>query len=595
MQKVVLPQRFFSLADLLILLLIGTLIYGLVSTGNQWRASYHPVTEIDLSIRYLPYYTILSGIRGLIAYALSLVFTIFVGYFAAKSATAERIIIPMLDILQSIPVLAFLPVVFLSLISIFPKSNMGLELGAILLIFTGQVWNMTFSFYSSIKGVPTDFKEAYTVMGLSHWQTLWKVELPFAAVNLVWNSLLSLAGGWFFLSVCESFPVGDQNFQLPGLGSYMQVAVAQWNVKAMILGIFAMVMLIVTIDFVIGRPMLNWVQRFRLESIPGVAPAEPLMGVVLRQSRIVRWLKLLFRRQLFQHRMTVKARKTDAMSGQIEEIPEKELSPRAVVRRGQNALTKFVNNFLKSKAFERILFTLVFGMVLFGFYKLLKLLGQVNLSTWVILIRNTMWTGVRVAASTFLSTLWTVPAGIWIATSSKRIRVFQPIIQVMASFPAPMLYPLAIMVFFKMGMNFDWAAGFLMMLGTQWYVLFNVLAGALRVPQELKYALELMEASRWEVWRTLYIPSIFPSLVTGWVTAAGGAWNASIVSEIMDFRGEHYRTAGLGATISMATANADFPLLAAGLTVMVVVVVSLNRTLWSRMYRLAQNRFRLDM
>ena len=176
---------------------------------------------------------------------------------------------------------------------------MGLELGAILLIFTGQVWNMTFSFYSSIKGVPTDFKEAYTVIGLSNWQTLWKVELPFAAVNLVWNSLLSLAGGWFFLSVCESFPVGDQNFQLPGLGSYMQVAVSQWNLKAMILGIAAMVFLIVTIDFVIGRPALNWVQRFRLENIPGVAPPEPLMGIVLKQSRIVRWLKLLFRRQIF--------------------------------------------------------------------------------------------------------------------------------------------------------------------------------------------------------------------------------------------------------------------------------------------------------
>jgi NitT/TauT family transport system permease protein len=595
MQKVVLPQRFFSLADLLILMLIGTVIYGLVTTGQQWRASYHPVTEIDLSIRYLPYYTILSGIRGLIAYALSLTFTIFVGYFAAKSATAEKILIPMLDILQSIPVLAFLPVVFLSLISIFPKSNMGLELGAILLIFTGQVWNMTFSFYSSIKGVPIDFKEAYTVIGLSRWQTLWKVEMPFAAVNLVWNSLLSLAGGWFFLSVCESFPVGDQNFQLPGLGSYMQVAVAQWNIKAMILGISAMVFLIVAIDFVIGRPALNWVQRFRLESIPGVTPAEPLMGVVLKQSRIVRFLRLLFRRQMFQRRMNIKARKASEMDGQVEVITERQLGPRAVVRRGQGVLVRMVNGIFGSKYFEWLLFAAVFAVLLFGFYKLLKLLGQVNLSTWVILIRNTMWTGVRVAVSTLLSTLWTVPVGIWIATSSKRIRLFQPIIQVMASFPAPMLYPLAIMVFFKMGMSFDWAAGFLMMLGTQWYVLFNVLAGALRVPQELKYALELMDTPKWEIWRTLYIPSIFPSLVTGWVTAAGGAWNASIVSEIMDFRGEHYRTAGLGATISVATANADFPLLAAGLTVMVVVVVMLNRTLWAKLYRLAQNRYRLDM
>jgi NitT/TauT family transport system permease protein len=591
MQKAVLPQRFFSLADLLILLLLGTVIYGLVSTGNQWRADYHPVTAIDLSIRWLPYYTVLSGIRGLVAYVLSLFFTIVFGYLAAKSKTAERILIPMLDILQSLPVLSFLPIVFITLTSLFPKSNVGLELGAILLIFSGQVWNMTFSFYSSIKGVPTDFKEAYTVIGLSSWQTLWKVELPFAAVNLVWNSLLSLAGGWFFLSVCESFTVGDLNFQLPGLGSYMQVAVSEWNVRAMCAGIFAMVFLIVSIDFVIGRPILNWVQRFRLEDIPGVMPAEPLMGVVLRQSRIVRWAKLLFRRQIFQVHLRKKAKKNATL------VPAALNSPvvKEVARRGQSALRRFVQKMVKVRAFEYILVGLVVAGLIFGFFRLLRLLALVNLSTWVILIRNTFWTLVRVGASTLLSTLWTVPVGIWIATSSKRIRVFQPVIQVMASFPAPMLYPIALLFFFKIGMSFDWAAGFLMMLGTQWYVLFNVLAGALRVPQELKYALELMETSRWDIWRTLYIPSIFPSLVTGWVTAAGGAWNASIVSEMMDFRGVHYKTSGLGATINTATANANFPLLAASLSVMVVVVVGLNRTLWAKLYRLAQNRYRMDL
>jgi NitT/TauT family transport system permease protein len=604
MQKVILPQRFFSLADLLVLLLIGTVIYGLISTGNQWRADYHPVTEIDLSIRWLPYYTILSGIRGLVAYTLSLGFTIVIGYWAAKSKAAERVLIPALDILQSLPVLSFLPIVFITLTSLFPKSNIGLELGAILLIFSGQVWNMTFSFYSSLKGVPTDFKEAYTVIGLSNWQTLWKVEMPFAAVNLVWNSLLSLAGGWFFLSVCESFQVGDLNFQLPGLGSYMQVAVNQWNVKAMLLGIGAMVFLIIAIDFVIGRPILNWVQRFRLEDIPGVTPVEPLMGIVLRQSRIVRWARLLVRRQMFQHHLAHKTslqQKLSEQEGELNEsaLPAVVVKSRRAIRRGQSALKHTSRHFwrrmIETRTLEFVIMGLI-GLALgFGCFKLLKLLTQVGLSTWVILIRNTFWTLVRVAVSTFLSTLWAVPVGIWIATSSKRIRVFQPIIQVMASFPAPMLYPIALLFFFKIGVSFDWAAGFLMMLGTQWYVLFNVLAGALKVPQELKYALELMETSKWNIWWKLYIPSIFPSLVTGWVTAAGGAWNASIVSEIMDFRGVHYKTSGLGATISTATANADFPLLAASLSVMVVVVVGLNRSVWAKFYHLAQNRYRMDL
>jgi ABC-type anion transport system duplicated permease subunit len=412
MQKVILPQRFFSLADLLVLLLIGTVIYGLISTGNQWRADYHPVTEIDLSIRWLPYYTILSGIRGLVAYTLSLGFTIVVGYWAAKSRAAERVLIPALDILQSLPVLSFLPIVFITLTSLFPKSNIGLELGAILLIFSGQVWNMTFSFYSSLKGVPTDFKEAYTVIGLSNWQTLWKVEMPFAAVNLVWNSLLSLAGGWFFLSVCESFQVGDLNFQLPGLGSYMQVAVNQWNVKAMLLGIGAMVFLIVAIDFVIGRPILNWVQRFRLEDIPGVTPAEPLMGVVLRQSRIVRWARLLVRRQMFQAHLAHKTSIQKKLSEQEQELSEAALpavvvKSRRAIRRGQSALKQTSAHFFRRMIETRTLeFTImgIIGIALgFGCFKLLKLLTLVNLSTWVILIRNTFWTLVRVAASTFLS------------------------------------------------------------------------------------------------------------------------------------------------------------------------------------------------
>jgi NitT/TauT family transport system permease protein len=596
MQRVILPQK-FSPADLLILMLIATIIYALVSTGNQWRAVYNPVTHISLSMRSLPYYTMLSGVRGLVAYMISLAFTVVVGYAAAKNKTAEKIIIPMIDILQSIPVLGFLPVMTLSLVALFPHSNFGLELAAILMIFTGQVWNMTLSFYSSIKSVPSDFREAHTVIGLSKLQTLLHVELPFSAVNLVWNSLLSLAGGWFFLSACESGAMGAMQFQLPGIGSYMQVAINQWNVPAMIMGVVAMIALIVSIDFVISRPILAWVQRFRLEDVPGTAPQEPLMQVVFRQSRIIRWIKVSFRRADLKRKLHEAG--NPSLTDHSPNASGQVLSSRAIIqqhlKKQRGVLSAAFNRFFQSKIFTWILMGALGSLLLAGSWKLIHFLSDLGLSTWVILIRNTFWTFVRVVASIVVSTIWTVPAGIWMAMSSKRVRFFQPIIQVMASFPAPMLYPLAIMLFFKLGFRFEIVSGLLMFLGVQWYVLFNVLAGALRIPLELKYALDLMESSRWDVWTTLYVPSIFPALVTGWITAAGGAWNASILAEYMRFEGGLLKTSGLGATISAATEAGDFKLMAASLTLMVAVVVILNRSLWAKLYRSAQTRYRMDL
>jgi len=288
MQKVVLPQRFFSLADLLILMMIGTVIYGLVTTGQQWRASYHPVTEIDLSIRYLPYYTILSGIRGLIAYALSLTFTIFVGYFAAKSATAEKILIPMLDILQSIPVLAFLPVVFLSLISIFPKSNMGLELGAILLIFTGQVWNMTFGFYQSLKTLPHDLIEVSAVFRLSAWQRFWKVEVPFSMSSLLWNMMISMSASWFFVVLSEAIVVAHQDIRLPGVGSYIALAIAQKDLHAVGFAIMTMVIVIFLYDQILFRPLVAWSEKFKMEQSPDETEYQSWLIDLLRGSQLIK-------------------------------------------------------------------------------------------------------------------------------------------------------------------------------------------------------------------------------------------------------------------------------------------------------------------
>jgi NitT/TauT family transport system permease protein len=600
----VFPQKYFSLPDLLILLFVGTAIYGLVGMAEQWHADYNPVTDISLSVGSLVYYTLLSGIRGLVAYLFSLMFTLVIGYAAAKSRQAERIIIPMIDILQSIPVLGFLPGLLLGLVAIFPHSNTGLELAAILMIFTGQVWNMTFSYYSSLKSVPSDLNEASTVIGLDWKQRLLKVELPFSAVNLAWNSLMSMAGGWFFLNVCEASKFGEHEYRLPGVGSYMAVAISQNNHKAMALGILAMISLIVAMDFVIWRPILSWVQRFRLEEVQGGVIDEPMMQILIRESRIVRWIKVELRRWRFARRedAVIRARSAGGAPSSPDDEPVvpalADLKPQPSDLAAMRGLIDKLSRKRRDPGVLRWTERLVSGAVLcaivWGAWKLLHILLGVPVTTWVILIRNTWWTLLRVVFAIVLSTLWAVPVGIWLGTHSRRIQIAQPIIQIMASFPAPMLYPLALGIFFTLGIQFDWGSMLLMMLGVQWYILFNVLAGAMRVPRELKYALELMETPRWLQWRMLYLPSVFPALVTGWVTAAGGAWNASMVAEVATYRGAQLHTSGLGASISQASDTGDFQTLAASLTIMVFVVILLNRVVWAPVYRLAQTRFRMD-
>jgi len=573
----IVPQRRFTLADLVVLLLIGSAIAGLVGFGREWRSDFHPVTEIDLSFHRLPIYAFFSAVRGLAAYVISLVFTLVVGYWAAKSPRAERIILPLLDVLQSIPVLGFLPGLVLGLIALFPRTNAGLELSAILMIFTGQVWNMTFSYYSSLKSIPTELREAASVMRLTPWRTLQRLELPYSAVNLAWNSLMSMAGGWFFLSVCEAFALGDREFRLPGIGAYMAVAISRGDSRAMVFGIMAMVALIVFMDVLIWRPALAWAHRFRLEEVPGTAAGDPFVRMMLRESRVFWLLRVLYR---YLHRRYHVGRRSRAI---LALLPSKPASPNGA--HASRGIWKGV---------EAALGAATLGAIALGTWKLYSVLALVHLSTWVLLLRNTFWTLCRVFVTLVLSTLWAVPVGIWIGTSRARARVAQPIIQVLASFPAPMLYPLALAAFFKLGMSFDVGSMFLMMLGVQWYVLFNVLAGAMRIPGELQLATALMRVRPWRRWMVLYVPSVFPALVTGWVTAAGGAWNASIVAEAISYRGESLSTAGLGASIGQAAFREDFPMLAASLVLMVVVVILLNRTIWGRIYHLAQTRFRLD-
>ncbi|MBI1859891.1 MAG: ABC transporter permease subunit [Deltaproteobacteria bacterium] len=577
LSRVTLNRR-ASLGDFVVIGLLIGIIYSLVVFGREWRAEFRPTFEISLSFSTLPYYSLLSAMRGLFAYVLSLLFTLIVGYWAAKSPTAEKLIIPILDVLQSIPVLGFLPGLVLALIAIFPKTSVGLELACVLMIFTGQVWNMTFSFYSSLKAVPTEYKEAVRVIRLNFFDTFIHLELPFSAMNLAWNSLMSMSGGWFFLSVCEAFTLGDQEYRLPGLGAYMATAIARGDRGAMIGGVIAMTGIILLLDFLIWRPILAWVQTYRLEAAPGIAPREPAMTHAVKTSRILRWVLLLMRTRELHKRLRNTGGAKHRWADRIEEFVE-----------------RYRGRYHESRLLPHLLVALSLGALVFAVYRLTHVLFTVPLEGWRQVGWGAVWSLLRVLTCLALGSLWTVPAGIWIGTSPERMRIAQPIIQLFASFPAPMLYPIALTLFLGLGLPFRISAALLMLLGVQWYILFNVLAGAMRVPKELGYALELMGASRRDWWQKLYLPSVFPSLVTGWVTAAGGAWNASIVAEYVSYRGNVLTTPGLGAVISVAASEANFPLLAASLTVMVAVVIALNRLLWAPIYHLSQNRFRLDL
>jgi len=578
MQKVYVKYRSLP-SDLLVLALLGAVIYGLFAFSQEWQSSFNPATKIDLSTGSLPKYALFSALRGLIAFVISLIFTFVIGFWAAKSATAEKIIIPLLDILQSIPVLGFLPGLVLALVAVFPRTNTGLELASIIMIFTGQVWNMTFSFYSSLKSLPQDFEEVSQVIGLNPWEKLWRVEVPFAMTNLIWNCLMSLSGGWFFLMVCEAFTLGDQSYLLPGLGAYMAVAIQNGNNSAIFWGIGTMAGLIVLMDILLWRPVLAWAHQFRLEDSPNLPSPVPLMKNLLRESALLNGFTLYLRRRSVRNR-----------------ILESSESP---APRSRKWFIRF--NFLKifyhpavSRVFSGLIIAFFLFLLVGGTTRLVGIILTVPYHHWELVVEGTFLTLLRVFGCLILASFWAVPIAVWIGTSGKRLRVAQPIIQVLASFPAPMLYPLALGIFLWLQIPFSVSAMLLMLLGIQWSILFNVLAGAMRIPLELEYSLEVIGAGRLGRWMKLYFPSIFPSLVTGWVTAAGGAWNASIVAEYLYYKGELLTTLGLGSIISEAAFSKNFPLLAASLTVMVAVVVVLNRTLWAKAYRLAQTKYRLD-
>jgi NitT/TauT family transport system permease protein len=559
--------RRWSWVDLLIGVGVMGLLYGILSLASQWTAPQQAAVKIDLSPWALPRYTFFSLSRGLVAYVISLAFTLVYGYWAAKDEIAARVLIPLLDILQSIPVLAFLPGLLLALGALFPRNNVGLELAAILMIFTGQAWNMTFSFYHSVRAVPADQQDAATVYRFNWWQRLRWVELPFSTMGLVWNSMMSMAGGWFFLMITESYKLGDKDFRLPGIGSYMSVAVEEGHTGAMLWAMLAMMLMIVGLDQLLWRPVVVWAQKFRVEE----GGEQPIMS-----SWVLNWLR--------------RSRIIGGVSSLLRRLRPKSLLPK------RKAHTTFdpTTSGIPGRWISLAVFTLLLLVLGCGAWRLIFLLAQVPLPAWHETLIAAIATLARVLTSTALGTLWALPAGLAIGLTPKLSRVAQPVVQVAASFPAPMLFPLAIALMRLADISLGVGSILLMLLGTQWYILFNVIAGAMSIPADLRETARSYRLTLWQRVKVLYVPAVFPYLVTGWVTAAGGAWNASIVAEYVTFKGETLETRGLGSQISDATYHGDFPLLAASVLVMSVVVVVFNRSVWRQLYNLAEHRFSLN-
>lgn len=559
--------------DVGLIVVLVAAVSGIVAAAARWSAPMTPSVAIDLSPRALPGYAGLSTMRMALAYLLALVFSLGYGRVAAASRQTERVLIPLLDILQSIPILSFLPGVVLGLVALFPRSNVGLELAAILLIFTSQAWNMAFGFYQAVLTVPKELREVAALYRLTRWQRFTRLELPFGLIPLVWNSMMSWAGGWFFLMAAEQFTLGEHSFNLPGLGAYLRAAADAGDVGALVLGLVTLITVIILLDQLLWRPLVAWADRFRVEQVEAAsAPTSAVLGA-LRHSALLAGLHTHLLRPALAH--------LDRLMNRL--LPAPETSSGST---GVPALWRVVGALAG--------LGLLVGSV-WGLEMAVRLLHALPPTSWGSVALGTAATALRVAVALALGAAWTVPLGVAIGLNPQRARAVQPIVQVLASIPATALFPVLLLVLVGLPGGLDVAAVALMLMGTQWYILFNVIAGAMAIPTDLREVAAIYRLTGWQCWRRLILPGIFPSLITGMVTAAGGAWNASIVSEYVTFNRQTIQTVGLGAVIAQSAAAGDFALLLAGTLTMATVVVTLNRLVWRRLYRLAAQRYRLDV
>lgn len=559
------------LADFAFLLGTFLLLYGIARVGAGFFVSFKPPVDepkVSLDPVNLPYYAARSTLRMFLALGLSILFTLTYGYAAAKSKRAERVLVPLLDVLQSVPVLGFLSITVTGFVALFPGSLFGLECASIFAIFTGQAWNMAFSFYNSLITLPRELDETAKIFKFSPWRRFISVEVPAAMIGLVWNGMMSFGGGWFFVAASEAISVLNHQYTLPGIGSYVQKAIENQDLRALGAAIITMAIVIIVVDQLFWKPIVAWAEKFRMERSTSGVQAESWLLDLLRASHIPRNLSRWWRKTR-------------------ENLPKPKLTAPKLLKERRRAWRNPAND-------DLVFGLLVGGLIVAGLISGIRFVSnEVSLKEVFTSFGLGVLTLLRVFALIVVSTVIWVPIGVAIGFHPKLAKVMQPIAQLMASFPANFLFPAATIFFLRFHIPLNFGSILLMALGSQWYLLFNAIAGAMAVPSDLREMTTSLNIRGKQLWRQMIIPAIFPAWVTGAITASGGAWNASIVSEVVTWGNDRLSAYGLGSYVAEATAKGDWPRIVLGVLLMCVFVVGANRLLWRRLYRLAENRYRL--
>jgi len=564
--------RFVNRWDFLLLILILSVLFFLGWAGQQMASPYQLGKPLPISLdpSHLPFYSLRTVLRMFIALTLSILFTFLVGTLAAKNRRAEQIIIPAIDVLQSVPVLSFLSITVTGFIHLFPNSLLGPECASIFVIFTAQVWNIVFGFYQSLKTLPHDLKEAAAVFQLSAWQRFWKVEVPFSMSSLLWNMMMSMSASWFFVVLSEAIAVSHQDIRLPGVGSYIALAIEQHDLHALGYAIIAMVIVIFLYDQILFRPLIAWSEKFKMEQSPDESESQSWLIDWLRGSKLMK-----------------------RVGHQLGILRDKFVNAHWLGRRAPT-LVKEVNP-QRQRHIDWIWNSLVWIAIAIGAWGLLRfILAELKLSDIFHVFFLGAATGTRVIVLIVISSMVWIPVGVWIGLRPRIAQKIQPVIQFVAAFPANLFYPLFVIAIVRFHLSVEIWVTPLMILGTQWYILFNVIAGASTIPRDLYLAADNFGLKGWLWWKRLALPGIFPFYITGAITAAGGAWNASIVAEWVSWGSTTLRATGLGEYIQASTIAGDFPKIALGTGMMCVYVLVFNQLIWRPLYRLAEERFNFN-
>lgn len=561
------PNKWDLIAFIIVIGLLAAFVWG----GKQMAAPYQlgETFTITLNPSQLPKYALFTVLRLFTAMIFALLFTFTIGTLAAKNKRAASIIIPCIDVLQSVPVIGLLSITVVGFIKLFHGSRLGPEAAAIFAIFTAQVWNITLSFYQSLRSVPLELMEAADMFHLSAWQRFWRVEVPFSVPGLLWNMMLSMSGSWIFLIACESISVNNQMIVLPGIGSYLGLAITHSSINGVIYTILTMLVVILLYDQLFFRPLLNWSKKFTFEQLSQESVSRSWITILLQRSSVIKHVSNFFKK----------------VGDQIVNLH---------YLKSSQTRAKYKNSYLAT-TLNITWYVLISACIFASLWLLIKfLVHRISLSEIPHVLFLGAMTTIRVVAVSILCSIIWVPIGVWIGLNRRAAKIVQPIAQFLAAFPTNVLFPIVVILILKYQLNVDIWTTPLMLLGTQWYILFNIIAGASAIPEDLKQAIANFGVKGWQWWSRLILPGIFPYWVTGTLTAVGNCWNTSIIAEVVTWGTTTLTATGLGAYIAQYSKSGDFPRVALGMATMSVFVLSMNYLIWRPLYNLAQSRYKLD-